>query len=452
MLRIAAADLRNSVEGYMRLFMAIRGTYSDSATSILAASTMLWLAHIFFFGAYFFLNNPFVAMSTTMRFSTFSLMICAGAAMSLKWGRNAYGGKMLLAAAFVLFYSLAAIRLNYVMYDRQGGSMALDYQQAGLSLLTFLASIAMVKGFDSRKMLRVLFWSALPCGIWISIYSSELANYEARTVFQLGNLSYETYQTNSAVLALGSLSALGLIDRTKLWAIWNGFYLSAFLFLGYFVFQGLGRGEALGFAIAAALLIAPRLTLVIAPFSYTLLTFFTLAFDTPLTARLRVVLDGDYGARDELFQKVLEMISSEPTVFLFGGGLNYFQSYWSLTSGYYPHNIFLEGLVSGGIGLFATLLACFVLPLFNAYRRAWFGDTGPNESILFALAIFLTVIALKSGSIMTFWGLTLFTCVFVELLSRRRTRSSTTADHRARFPVMRRPVHLDPRFNHQKRP
>ncbi len=378
-----------------------------------------FVAHLLFLGAYFVLNNPFAGMATATKFLVFAVMVSAAAAISLKIGQKHLGSKLIWCFAFCFFYCVAILRLNEIQSERYNESFILGYQQAALSLLAFVTSMAFAKCIDSRMTAIALFVASVPCGVWIVVNFPELTDFALRETFELGNLRYDSYQISSTILAVGALSALGLFDWRKVWSIRNWIYFSIFVAFGYCIFRGLARGEAIAFVLATALFVMPRVTLIAAPFSYAILNLLVISIDSPLIDRFRVVLEGDYGARDVLLQYVFDMLVDEPRLLLVGGGLNYYQKYWSLTSGTYPHNIVLEGLISGGLGLMLSLLACFIYPVAEAYRRALFGKLAKEDAFMFSLAVLLTIIALKSGSLLTFWGHAIFLCIFLDLLRRK---------------------------------
>lgn len=76
--------------------------------------------------------------------------------------------------------------------------------------------------------------------------------------------------------------------------------------------------------------------------------------------RFLQLTDGDYSMRDILFSQVYTLILSESCVIL-GCGFNYFQVFYNYVFGLYPHNVFLETILTFGVlfGLSTVLLAIY---------------------------------------------------------------------------------------------
>ena len=134
--------------------------------------------------------------------------------------------------------------------------------------------------------------------------------------------------------------------------------------------------------------------------------------------RLRLLFEGDTSERSQLFSECVVLLEDNPIVILIGGGMNYFQSYWSFTSGRFPHNVLLESLVAGGVGLASVYFYLYILPIISTIVRSWSIRLQFSQRMCLSLSILVLVVASKSGSILSSWGFGMFTCVFLSLSSQ----------------------------------
>ncbi len=301
-------------------------------------------------------------------------------------------------------------------------------------MLRFLADD--IDHFDAKIVPIAILLSALPCGAWICLNYNYLGPEPGQTDPNLlGNLSSESYQTISMMLGLGALSSLRMINFSRLWKFENVLQILILFFFSYFVLQGNGRGEAIGFAIASLIYLFPRLTIVLVPiaiaFGSTAATYLLSMIDTPFSARMLIFLDGDYGGRDELFGLGIRLISDEPQIMLFGGGLDYFQSHWRLSSGNYPHNLLIEAIIVGGLPFFSMVFLSYFAPVLRGFIAVIIRPRNPDFSFCLSVSIFLLFIAFKSGTLTSFWNLGLFTCIFSALTEYRDEQNSEVVDYRS---------------------
>lgn len=384
------------------------GTALDHRLVRQAAATFL------FFGSLAIIYNPFIALPEAVRFSVFLAMQAVAALLFFgeddlerlrepRWP----------AVAFVVLYLVALLRLNPVDSEVP---LAL---QGLLTLATFMLAWLTSNRLSVTVMRRVLLLSLLPASSLIMFNFNLLNDYAMRDWVQLGTFSYDNYQYITFVLALVGLAALGEVDGPNVKSL---ALVGLFLLIGYFIFQGLARGEAVAFAVAAMMIVAPRITLLAAPFSLILLELATRTFETPLTVRLRLVLEGDYSMRDELYAMAGQMLAEQPWLLFTGGGLAAFQSHYNLAAGYYPHNMLIEALLVGGIPLALAMVFLFVVPPVKFIIGSFRGRLTKEGRYSLALMCFLVLIAMKSGTLSSMWTLMLFAGVFIRAGDAKNTK------------------------------
>lgn len=112
--------------------------------------------------------------------------------------------------------------------------------------------------------------------------------------------------------------------------------------------------------------------------------------------------DGDYSMRDILFGQAYDLILSDSCV-IFGCGFNYFQVFYNYVFGLYPHNIFLEAILTFGalFGLSTVLLAIY--GAVSLYVRIG------NNPIFYILVVDLVSLQ-KSSSLIDFTALPTLIC------------------------------------------
>jgi len=390
------------------------------------------ISHLIFFSAALLPYNPFITMSAATKFGLLAVMMFGGALLG-GWGdilRQRRPRPEIVI--FVLLYGIALVRIHYISPSSFEESFTSFVIMGALSMLCFLASCIRVINFDPRLMRWSLLATTMAYTFWIIRNFEDLSDNLQRETYLLGNLKYDSYQTTATILGLCALSALGTINIKKpvYWA--NLPAAAVYLTCGYFIFQGLGRGEAVAFIVATTLYLAPRIALVVAPFSYVLLNALAFGVDTPLTERLRIMYEGDLGARDVLYGMSLTQLGQEPSLLIGGGGLNAFQDYWGLSTGEYPHNILLDALISGGLPLALVMILIYIAPPIRATFVGVRRRLSADERFSIAIMAFLVLIQLKSGSMLAAWDLFGFTCLF---LAARSITVSKTSQSRALVPV-----------------
>ena len=107
--------------------------------------------------------------------------------------------------------------------------------------------------------------------------------------------------------------------------------------------------------------------------------------------------------RFELAILAYEMIINNVKVLIIGNGANAFQTYYDLSYGFYPHNIIIESVITGGILLTSVLLYLYIKAFNNllcSIRRLSF-----HETIFYSILIYIALLRLKSGCIWVSWPL-----------------------------------------------
>ncbi len=98
------------------------------------------IGHAIFFGSYFFVNNPFLAIATPVRFSIFVFMIALGVFLtSWKNLRNFRLKDVGVTFAFSVLYLIALIRIQETISDRQSSS-DLQFLMGVVSLFCYVSS------------------------------------------------------------------------------------------------------------------------------------------------------------------------------------------------------------------------------------------------------------------------------------------------------------------------
>ncbi|MCI2397790.1 hypothetical protein [Aliiroseovarius subalbicans] len=123
--------------------------------------------------------------------------------------------------------------------------------------------------------------------------------------------------------------------------------------------------------------------------------------DIVVFKRLLVLADGNFGQRDILADQAISLLREQPVCLALGCGFNFFQSYWGFEYGLYPHNAFLEAVVTFGLPVGGGLVLLSLLGLAISFL-GW----GARNPVFYLLLVqYLTM--LKSGSLLGFTSLPL---------------------------------------------
>ena len=256
------------------------------------------------------------------------------------------------------------------------------FSMATLALWSVIAG-ALIIAPDPERLRRLFTLLAL-FGIWMGV-ESVLAYLEGGgNVERIRNLDSGGYLTMGRIVGLGGLVALaGWMSARSRMAGW--FCLALFIALGFVLAIGGGRGPLLatGLALLIPIGLSVRLTTrriwysrtLLAVLLVPLLTAGALALYTTVTEhrlgtidRIESLMQGDLrgsaAARADLYRETNEMWQRAP---LLGQGIGG----WPVLAGYgdnrvYPHNLFAELLVEGGMVALALFLAMVGVALRSA--------------------------------------------------------------------------------------
>lgn len=234
---------------------------------------------------------------------------------------------------------------------------------------------------------------------------------------------YEVYsQGVTKLLALSAIVALfwlRLIPKEQ-----KSLRRFAYFCLGLFTFMSLfggARGEFIALAVIFLIhaFFVGRGTLV-----SIIAVFLILYFVIPTEMRSDIVLinrldalaqDDSLGGRNDLFSMAIDLILAEPGCALYGCGIYYFQYYWGLILGFYPHNYLLEMIIS--LGSVVTLILYTIY--FSSIIKLW---RDPADRSVAYILLYLFFVSMKSSSIAIdhlFWiFLSLQICVAMRAAAR----------------------------------
>lgn len=109
--------------------------------------------------------------------------------------------------------------------------------------------------------------------------------------------------------------------------------------------------------------------------------------------RFQEVFGGYFGQRDILLQMSFDLLAQEPGCFIWGCGYFYFQQFHGADYGLYPHNIYIEAIISFGFPI-TTLL--FILAIIGVF-------SGRKLGLLSGIGSYTLLIGIKSGDIVGSW-------------------------------------------------
>lgn len=127
-----------------------------------------------------------------------------------------------------------------------------------------------------------------------------------------------------------------------------------------------------------------------------------------LLDRISIFADKGLGARQDLYLKSLSLLIEEPQCLFFGCGFNFFQKYYNLDPGLYPHNYFLELVIVFGIPFSFIFIVAIIRGYIVTMRKG-----GILNGWLGFFYIFHAIITSKSGSLDTSWIFTSMSFLFI---------------------------------------
>ena len=224
--------------------------------------------------------------------------------------------------------------------------------------------------------------------------------FEAQIFGSENDLTYSL--GSSRVYGLGALISALLATKSSM-GFKKIFLYSSMVFLFWLSFIAGGRGEIL--ITAAMILLCHGLgrgviivssCMIIYSIAPDLITLASLD-EYPVIERF-LALKNSYGMRDELLAKSLELLSNEPRCLLLGCGFSYFQQYFGLEMGLYPHNVLIETVIAAGLPLTMILVVLVISKSFIL------GNSNQAKNFLFFM-LFFFLVSLKSGELLTSWPL-----------------------------------------------
>lgn len=185
--------------------------------------------------------------------------------------------------------------------------------------------------------------------------------------------------------------------------------------------MGGARGDAIATVLTISLLYSLKTPIRLIVFVCIALLFATLFIsveDFILLRRLELLMSGGgLGAREELYADAVGLLSAQPRCVMFGCGFDYYQAYYGLSAGLYPHNFLLEFLITFGAPLTSFLLVGFLIGLV----RSLLTRDGIDGFLL--IVIYFTLIYLKSGSVISGWlfvtGLFYYFGIGVQIIAKK---------------------------------
>lgn len=256
-----------------------------------------------------------------------------------------------------------------------------------------------------------LFGTFFIFAILIVYFSKGFSFSPLKINFDLPNLGYKySYnQSTSAFFGLGAIFftflACALNNKIRIFIL-----IVALLYL-FISFLGGSRGEFIVALLIINLILFKFLSigqiilyifflsgLVVGNLFYEIIDFGNFT----MTKRFAVILfEKNFGYRDILFRQSLELMSDRWDCVLIGCGFSFFQTYYSYDFGMYPHNSFLELIITFGL-ISVPLIFLAVLGCALGYLTK-FGNT-----FMFYVLLFFFGINLKSDSIISITSIPIF--------------------------------------------
>lgn len=205
----------------------------------------------------------------------------------------------------------------------------------------------------------------------------------------------------SSFFGMAAICCLLLIPRGPL-GFWCLFYALLFTVNLALSFIGGGRGEIILLALISMFIALSNRNVGFVLVGLTIAV--TVAFKmtnglsilselTSFNRFLVIFQNSDFGSRDLLFGQALDLIFSEASCFTFGCGYAYFQYFFEYKIGWYPHNIFLEAMITWGFPL------SFLFLLLVVYGYVKEG----SRNVPAILGMYFVLIGFKSGNVLSSW-------------------------------------------------
>lgn len=102
---------------------------------------------------------------------------------------------------------------------------------------------------------------------------------------------------------------------------------------------------------------------------------------------------GTLGERDRLVWDSFALMADEPICIVIGCGYNYFQLYYGYEFGLYPHNVFMELIITYGLIVTLPLIVMVLRGVWVVYVSSF------GRSFVFYFALFVLGLAIKGGTL-----------------------------------------------------
>lgn len=417
----------------------------DTAAASVSCRPRTWarrLSIAALFGCMILPTNPWIVLPEAAKYGLY-LALLGVAAIAGRGLRPTLGGGMSVAvAAFVYFHAIAAVRMNPVT-DGEGHSMvATSLVMALLTVGTVLVSCRWAAERTPHDVRLFALLILAPAGARLLMNIDQLADYSATS--GVGDFRYGSYQHVSVLLGVLTICLLGQLDTGRLARPANAIFALGAAMSAWGVLNVRARGEALALALACLILISPKLAVLSVPFTTAIVSF--LGSNLPTSLGERFEDPAGYVARKDLLGKSVGMLVENPALILFGGGHNAFQRRQGVPLGSYPHNVFLEALISGGVLLLIPMLALFVYPTARMLVRGLREHVTRDERFMLALCVYVLVIYSKSRTLLFMPIPGVFAGCYVWLHDRCRVPARATQRPALAAERLRRRVR---RFEHQ---
>jgi len=287
------------------------------------------------------------------------------------------GFQYYLAKPKLLLYSLIAILFSF-------------------SLGSVTNSNDLNRFLTKHVILYILFLLAL-----LLYYGGLIIDIPPHFVYEYDDKDTLYSQGITSLFMIAALSSVALIlqqDNNFLKQVMGIFLTLIFIFLSLL---GGARGDFIfGFILIFIILLFRKPMsifimglIVLGIFAFSNLKFDNITESFLLFQRLSGVADGDYGQRDILAKKALELVFQNPWCLVFGGGFGYFQKNYGIE---YPHNIFLEFVITFGLPIAIMTILLLVIGIARIYKEKGFSN------LITIIGLYVLMLGLKSGSLIGF--------------------------------------------------
>ncbi len=228
-----------------------------------------------------------------------------------------------------------------------------------------------------------------------------IIDYPPYFLYELGDATTTYSQGITSFFMMAALSSMTLMlqrDITLFKEATSFFLTLIFIFLS---FLGAARGDfVFGLIIIFPILLFRKFKYIIATglilcglFIFLNVNIDDLMDSFLLLKRLEVVTTGDLGTRDVLAKEALTLIYESPACLLLGCGFGYFQKFYGYEYGMYPHNIYLELIITFGLPIAIVTILLLVIGIKRVVKIN--GFTNLNTII----GLYVLMLGLKSGSL-----------------------------------------------------